>query len=383
MSKNRVFYALTFFILATAPYLHGQNSPHPDSVQTREFKPSGKLWGLVFGDYFLKVHADSLKRGNTQYSNIPKNYDAFAFRRIYLGYDFQFNEKFSAQFLLANESDNADASGERTLYIKAANIRWKDIVKNNDLIVGQAATPLFVPMSETIWSYRNVEKTIADMRYIGSSNDLGVMWQGKLNDQGNFGYNFMLANGTSQRPENDRYKKFYYELYTRLMNQKLILDLTGDYEAAGHEKSKTTVKGFAVYVTKPVTVGIEALTQAKKNAARNITDAANPVDVNVVQSGFTVFVRGCIIPDKLNYFARYDNYNPDTRFNPGLIYLKAPASDKENFIIAGIDWSPIKNVHFEPNLWYDSFRSMKNNVTGNARSDYDMTARITFYYVFR
>ena len=73
----------------------------------------------------------------------------------------------------------------------------------------------------------------------------------------------------------------------------------------------------------------------------------------------------------------------DTRFNPGLIYLKAPASDKENFIIAGIDWSPIKNVHFEPNLWYDSFRSMKNNVTGNARSDYDMTARITFYYVFR
>jgi len=55
-----------------------------------EFKPSGKLWGYTFGDYAYKLHADSAQRGSLQYSKLPKNHNSFNFRRIYLGYDYQF-----------------------------------------------------------------------------------------------------------------------------------------------------------------------------------------------------------------------------------------------------------------------------------------------------
>ena len=41
------------------------------------------------------------------------------------------------------------------------------------------------------------------MRKLGSSNDFGISLQGKLSDKGNIGYNLMIANGTSQKPENN------------------------------------------------------------------------------------------------------------------------------------------------------------------------------------
>jgi hypothetical protein len=285
---------------------------------------------------------------------------------------------------LANENDNADASGERTVFIKAANLRWKNIVHNNDLVIGQTSTPLFAMMSESVWGYRSIEKTVADMRKYGSSNDLGISWQGKLNDKGDYGYNFMVANGTSQKPENDKYKKFYWELYAKFMDQKIILDFTGDYEASSSSQSKTTVKGFVAYQSDPFTAGVEVVTQTQKGATRDTTEgAANAKSVDVMPFAFSVFIHGQIIPNKLNYFARYDQYNPDTKFNADINYSTKVASDKENFITAGVDWTPVKNVHLMPNIWFDSYSSMKNNVSGKAKNDYDMTARLTFYYIFK
>lgn len=69
-----------------------------------EFKPSGKIWGYAFGDYAYKLHADSAQRGNVQYSRLLKDYNSFNFRRIYLGYDYQFTANISSQLLLAHES---------------------------------------------------------------------------------------------------------------------------------------------------------------------------------------------------------------------------------------------------------------------------------------
>ncbi len=370
--------ALCFMMVTTLKVL-GQNT---DQSKT-EFKPSGKVWGYVFGDYFLKVHADSLNRGNVQYSNQAKDFNGFSFRRIYLGYDFQISEKFSTQFLLANENDNADASGERTVFIKAANVRWKDFLPNQDLIIGQSATPLFATNSEGIWGYRNIEKTVADMRKFGSSNDLGIAISGKFNKAGDFGYNVMLANGTSQKPETDKYKKFYYELFAKLMGQKLMLDVSGTAETAGGGKDISVIKGFVAYSSKAIVIGAEYVASTQKKATQNLTDAANPRDVNVTPLGMSFFLHGPIIADKLNYFARYDTYNPDTKYDPNITYAKSPATYKDAFYVLGIDYTPVKNVHIEPNLWNNSYHSMKGDATGKAKSDYDMAPRITFYYIFR
>ena len=84
---------------------------------------SGRIWGYVFGDFYYKSHSDSLNRGgNNQYTGIPKNRNAFQFRRIYLGYDYNISSKFSAELLLAAEDNfptgnppgSGSASGDET-----------------------------------------------------------------------------------------------------------------------------------------------------------------------------------------------------------------------------------------------------------------------------
>jgi hypothetical protein len=62
---------------------------------------SGKLWGYMFGDYYVKAEADSLNRGSSsQYSGVPKNRNAFQIRRLYLGYNYNITKKFAAEVLL-------------------------------------------------------------------------------------------------------------------------------------------------------------------------------------------------------------------------------------------------------------------------------------------
>ena len=368
--------------------LQGQTTQPSNSSQTPEFKPSGKVWGYVFADYYYKTHADSLSRGKTQYAGktYPKNYNAFAFRRIYLGYDYNISEHFSTELLLTHEGDVVDPSGDRSVYIKAANLRWKNILPNNDLIVGQMGTPIYSTVSEKVWSYRSIEKTVTDMRGLGSSNDLGIAWQGKLNDKGDFGYNFMVANGTAQKLEIDKYKKIYGEIYAKLMDQKIIIDLTSDYEPSSTTQSKTTIHGMIAYQTDPITIGIEVVSQTQKNYAVDSANGTN-TNANLVPFGFSAFLRGQIIHEKLNYFARFDNYNPDTKFSTSTLYPKAspyPANKySENFITAGLDFMPVKNVHVMPNIWVDSYKNKLSNVSGMAKSDYDMTLRLTVYYIFR
>jgi hypothetical protein len=195
--KLNITKLLTVFNILLAVTVYAQDSTRA------EFKPSGKVWGYAFGDYAYKVHADSLNRGNTQYANTPKNYNSFEFRRIYLGYDYNISEKFAAEFLLSYEGTTLSDNATRTIFIKAANIRWKGFFKNADLVFGQSSTPSFSQTSEKVWGYRSIEKTVFDMRKTASSSDLGLALLGKFNDAGTLGYHFMVGIGTAQKMECD------------------------------------------------------------------------------------------------------------------------------------------------------------------------------------
>ena len=180
-------------------------------VQDSTFKPSGKLWSYAFGDYYYKAHTDAFNRGGAnQFTNIEKGRNAFQFRRIYLGYNYDIAPKFSAELLLAAEDNVTTATGatsgdllsnnKLSFYIKLANVRCKNIWKGTDLVVGQVATPAGTLLVEPTWSYRSIERTIADIRRTPPF-DLGATLQGKFDPAtGNYGYNIMVGNGTSAKP---------------------------------------------------------------------------------------------------------------------------------------------------------------------------------------
>ncbi|MEP6594518.1 MAG: hypothetical protein ABJA71_01175 [Ginsengibacter sp.] len=363
---------------------------------------SGRLWGYAFGDFYYKSHSDSLVRGGAnQYSGVPKNRNAFVFRRIYLGYDYNISKKFSAELLLAAEDNftltslngTTTTSGDLlsdnklSFYIKLVNIRWKNIWKNTDLVVGQVSTPSFPLLTEKIWSYRSIERTIADIRRT-PSYDFGVTLQGKFDSKGNYGYNFMVGNGTSAKPENDKFKWFYGDVYAMFLDKKLVFDLYADYQRLnwtnGFHHSRNMVKGFAAYNTPDITVGIEGFINHGKNDVVGVNGSVNDTtDANAV--GISTYVHGNIIKNKLRFFARFDYYNPDNKFDNvaftkyvGLTSNYEP-NNKENFITAGLDFTPVKNVHFMPNVWYNKYLT---KLSGSSKTDHDLVYRITFYYVF-
>ncbi|MFB9842722.1 hypothetical protein [Mucilaginibacter ginsenosidivorans] len=380
----------------------------PKPAEDTSWKPVRRLWGYAFGDYYYKGHSDPLNRGGSnQYTNVPADRNAFQFRRIYLGYDYDITKKFSAEVLLAAEDNaanfgNAPASGsgdqlvdgKYSFYIKLLDLRIKNIWKGTDLVIGQQATPAFPLLSEKIWSYRSIERTVADIRRT-PSYDLGAGLQGVFDPATkNFGYNVLIANGTSAKPENDQFKWFYGDIWGKFFDQKLTIDIYADYEklgfntATGPEYSRSMIKGYIAYTTSKLTVGVEAFTNFLKNGATATDAGGNKTVVDQRANAISLYARGPIVKDKVGFFVRYDNYNPDTKYD-NVAYVTYAGrvgnydpNTKENFFTAGLDFTPYKNVHFMPNIWYDGYKNQQANVTGAAKYGYDLAYRLTAYFTF-
>ncbi len=384
---------------------------------------SGRLWGYAFGDYAYKGHADSLSRGGSnQYTGIPQTRTTFQFRRIYLGYDYNISKKFSAELLLAAEDNfpagnppsSSSPSGDEllnnklTFYIKLMNIRWKNIWKGTDLVVGQVGTPAFPAITEKVWSYRSVERTIADIRRT-PSYDMGAALQGTFDPSTkNFGYDLMLANGSSAKPEGDNFKWLYGDIYAYVADKKLVFDLYADYERLNWtptwHHARSMVKGFIAFNSSATeksmnpgsgfTIGVEGFVNNLKNDLFAAKIAGGTDTLTNAASGLSMYIHGDIVPDKLRFFARLDIYNPMNKVDNNTYsgykgntgnyndnsYASAAGDEtyKQTFITAGLDFKPTARVHFMPNIWYNAYSSQ----LANSNKDHDMVFRITFFYAF-
>ena len=331
-------------------------------VQSQE-QSFGKVHGYVFGDYFYMVGADTAAiRGAGQYSAAPKDFQAFQFRRLYLYYDHTFSEKFFAQFLLEGNDKTFEPGGKYGMFVKSAYLEWKGAVPLGSIAIGLVPTPTWSLLSEKVWNYRSIEKTIIDFRGFGSASDIGLQLRGKFDRDGTFSYVAMIGNGTGQKPENNKYKKYYGSLSIK-PKKELVLEGYIDYEPAALEKNKTTLKGFAGYQTESFTFGVEAFQQTQAKAGAAAADAT--------PFGISFFAWARVLGvDALNAFVRFDMFDPNTKVRN--------AGYKENFIVAGFDYMPIPNVHLMPNIWINSY-----SAKGGGSRDSDVAARITLFYVYK
>jgi len=418
-----------------------------DSLFRAGVPNTGRLWGYAFGDFDYKSHADSLTRGGSnQYTGIPAPRTMFQFRRIYLGYDFNISQKFTAEILLAAE-DNfppgappvGSAAGttttfsagnstgdlltnqKMTFYIKNANLRWKGIWKGTDLIIGEQSTPSFPLLSERVWSYRSIERTIIDIRRT-PSYDFGIGLQGVFDlETKNFGYNLLAANGTSDKPDYTPYKWFYGDVYAYFGHKHFVVDLYADYQRLNWtptwKHSRQMIKGFLAWNSSATdksmnpgtgyTVGVEGFINNLKEDNIETLNTGGTDTLSTQPSGISFYVHGDIIPGKLRFFIRYDMYNPNNKVNtsistkyagntsnyndnsyhttyntdavtPSVTYTTTgDQTYKQQFFTAGVDFRPAARVHFMPNVWYNSYASQ---LVSN--KDYDLVWRLTFFFSF-
>jgi hypothetical protein len=379
------------------------------------FHPVRRVWGLAFGDFYYAPHTDAGNRGpETNYYGVPSNRNAFQFRRLYLGYDYDIDRKFSVEFLLASEpaantavatgttvssSDNL-ADNKMALYIKLANLRIKDLWKGTDLLIGEMFTPTTQLLTEQVWGYRSIERTISDL-HKSSIYDVGVALRGYFDPETKvFGYNVMVGNNSqanllsAANANTGFFKAFYGDVYAKLFQKHLVIDLYADYfqtasgTAALGQQSRNMFKGFAAYTSPKITFGVEALTNYIKNGLTT-TEGTAKVPVSPTVNGITLFARGAIYKDKLGFFARYDSYNPDNDFNADYTYTintnftNYTPYQKEHFYTAGIDYQPARNIHFMPNFWLVDYTDQRTSTTsGYIPNDHTLVYRLTFFYTF-
>jgi hypothetical protein len=403
-----IFLMLLFSTLSQAQYLWNS-----DSAFKAGRPNSGRIWGYAFGDYYYKGHGDTLNRGGSnQYTGIPQNRNEFQMRRIYLGYDYNITKKFSAELLLAAEDNITTGSGttsgdllqdnKLSFYIKLANIRWKNIWNGTDLVIGQVATPGFALLEDKIWNYRSIERNIIDIRRT-PSYDFGATLQGKFDPKkGNYGYDLMVGNGTSARPENDNFKWFYGDVYAYFFERRLVVDVYADYErlnwTSSWHHSRQMIKGYVAYSfpsannpdTSAFTIGVEGFINNLKNDGFATKISGGTDTLTVQAKGISVYVHGNIVPNKLRFFARYDIYNPSNKIDNN-VYASYKGNTpnyndpvtKEQFITAGLDYTPVKKVHFMPNIWYNSYKYQGPDEGANTPyNSHDLVYRLTFYFIF-
>lgn len=324
--------------------------------------PSGKFSGLIFGDYFYKIRGDSTG-GGSQYSSLRKDQQAFQFRRFYLFYDYTISQTFAAQFLL-EANDKAFTDGKHGVFLKTAYVEWKNILPLANLSLGLIPTPSWVHVTEKTWAYRSIEKTIADFRGLGIATDIGVGLRGKFSEAGTLSYMAMIGNGSGQKPESNKYKKYYGSLLYKPLPE-IFLEGYADFEPAGSDRSTTTVKGFAAYQSENAAAGVEVVRQQLTQGGTAGADR--------VPFGFAVFVRARIPgTTDLGAFARYDHYDPDTKVSG--------AGYTEDFFTAGLDVVPVKDLHLMPNIWVNTYA---DKGASGVSPDADVVGRMTFFLVFK
>jgi len=433
---------ILFFILTLLPvspaFAQQDSEPAPSNG---DFKPSGNLWGLVFGDYAFKTQNDTLGRGggNVQYKGtnalnsnnvasgtnpVPANVqsNAFQLRRVYLGYDYTIAKNLSASVVLANEQTLLP-NNQNTTYLKYAYVKWSNLWKGTDIVFGQFQTASYSADwgVSPLWGYRSVERTILDLHNIDASTDLGVslqgtVWQSKAGADPSrpslVGYYLQLGNGNSATPETDPYKKVRVNIYTALFKQQLVIGVYGDYsnqQYSPYHTSNTTFNAYISYRAPAFHIGVEVFGQNNQNSdiyktytPDTKTLAAKSDTASGIQVGLSIFASARIIKDKLHVFGRYDRYNPDINWNTDRVYTKAYSGITgsnlnsatfytQSFVTAGIDWTPNKRIHIMPNFWWNADNAMMSSAgpSGTGKlfgtrvvKDEDVVFRVTLFLIF-
>jgi hypothetical protein len=299
----------------------------------------------------------------------------FVFRRAYFTYENKVNDNLKFRFRL--DADNtANVTGVAltgtpvsgtTLtkddklrpYMKHLYFEWSNfLIPNQTLTVGMEETLTF-KLAEDRWNYRSVAKTLTDgykditgEEIDATSADIGASLKGTIIKQLRYGIQLVNGGGYTHL-ESDKYKKLEGYLH--------IVPVAGlsffGYMDSEPQQPKTvgaTVYSGTAYTYKLDTYfemikGLVLAGEWFKYTNPQKLYRSTPTDpyAEYYASGWSVFGRYNLVPDKLNAFARYDSYAPNSLLT---------AKDM-TLAIVGLDWAPLHtSLKFQPNVWFASYK---------------------------
>ena len=242
-----------------------------------------KIGGQAYVDYFYRFGDDDKTVlwqkpkdnlwDSARDATINDAFHGFTYRRLYLTTDAAISERFRARFRL-EASDSKIGSGGPVPFVKDMWIDWQ-YTDDHSARLGVMPPPVF-QLSEGVWGYRSLEKTILDLQGVNSSRDFGIRFDGPVPVHGDLvRYAVMLANGNGNRADDDKYKKGYAQISIH-PSDKLVFSMGADYEkylddfiiegdiviSRPHRKMRTSV--FGGYEGNVARFGVETFLYALK-----------------------------------------------------------------------------------------------------------------------
>ena len=355
----------------------------PPTPPTPPDFPRGRISGYMFGDLYYNVVGDPNHVYDANGADLGKpsidatakpitaDLNGFQMRRVYFQLDNDLSIKYSTRFRLEADSKSLTSDGKLGVAVKAAYLQAKSVLPRNDFYFGVMATPTF-ENSEEFWQYRSIEKTIADFRGVAPSADVGIELKGYADPGHRVGWAAMVGNGLGQKPEADRYKRYYFALpmrfgdlrvqpYADYENVHLTLkDAVPPVDTVSGNYDRATYMLFAGYEFKRVALGFEGVDRILHR----------PLGGNQNPAGASFFGRGTVTPT-IAAFARFDYWWADRNL---------PNRVDSQLWIAGFDWQFFKDVHVEPNV--EATQYVEVGSPASVPAHHDLQARITFYYKF-
>lgn len=303
--------------------------------------------GKVSSTLFLNYHNDFTTGANQK--------SAFEIERAYLGYDYSFDDKFSAKVLMDIGKDDGS---DYTFYLKAAQVDYKaaDWAK---ISAGMIGLNQFNDQEKN-WGYRYIYKSYQDASGMGTSADVGINSEFKLHKTLNM--NLFVLNGEGFKKVQDFYGK--YKIGGNLVYHP-TKELTFKVYYAEQESKKLvgttivenpTVKNlafFAGYELESMKFGAE---YAKMDDGKKFTDAALGHNL----SGYSIYST-YYFNKKYAIFGRYDKLESN---KVGTSTANWNEDKDGNAVLFGLEYSPLKGVRSSLNyrLW-DYEKSTKNDLS--------------------
>jgi hypothetical protein len=315
---------------------------------------NGKISGCMFGDYYYisSNHNEHLEGRN-----------GFWLRRVYLTYDQELSDTFSARLRLEMaHPDGLGKSADKAVpFIKDAYLSWK--TGNHQVLLGISSTPTWSVVEKT-WGYRSVEKTPQDLQKFGNPRDFGIAMKGKLDSAGKFKYHLMLGNGNSNKSENDKGKKVMLSVGF-YPTKSVIVEIYGDWVDKPGDTDWTTLQAFVAYKAKKMRLGFQYAHQTRKG------DTDLKLNVGSV---FGVFQ----LSKKVSFLARVDRMFDPNPSGETISYIPFSSEAKSTFIVGGLDFKVHKQVSIMPNIEVIIY----HNPGSGDKPTTDVIPRLTFYFKF-
>ena len=294
--------------------------------------------------------------GTAEYNFENNNYD-YSFGRAHLGFQYQFNEKWSSKIVIdrgratsIGDLSVTDINGNiltventyqegayYTMFLKFASLQWK--VNDRFLLEGGAILQNHYITQERFWGLRYVAQTFQDLYWKIPSSDLGFIATYKLSDF--LSVDAAITNGEGPRKVQDAFGKVKFAGGMDFNPSEKVKARIFYHNRQSNTNSEIDEQLFSAFA------GFNP--GSKFRIGGELNYMANLDNINKLNSyGFSFFTASRIL-NKTELFARYDRLLYEIPDN-----ITSSSKNDGNTIIGGISHTPVKGVNASLNyqVWF-------------------------------